>query len=92
MLEIVLVPFVGFEVGLIWGFHNPGMLSLRRVSTNSLLQHTLYSSMSKTTLQLASHIIRDEMRDACVRPGTICASITSCKSHGISRLLYGLTG
>ena len=38
------------------------------------------------TLHPASQNFLVEMRDACARPGTICASVICSGSHGISRL------
>ena len=48
--------------------------------------NTLHSSLLNNTLHPASQKFRVEMNDACARPGTMWASVTSEGSHGMSRL------
>ena len=42
--------------------------------------------MSKTTRHPASQNLRVEISEEWARPGTICASVIWCGSHGMSRL------
>lgn len=42
--------------------------------------------MSNTTLQPASQNFLVEIKDACANPGTMCPSVISAGSHGISKL------
>ena len=74
------------SAGLMGSCQRPVVTSLPPTNTNLFLKQTLDSSLSNMTLHPASQNFLVEMRDACARPGTICASVICSGSHGMSRL------
>ena len=81
-MEIAVV----FSCGLIGKFHSPVNLSLLSVNNRAPLYYTLNLFMSNSTLHSASANFLVDISDECESPGTICASVNSSGSHGISRL------
>ena len=72
--------------GLIGSCHSPVAIFRPPTKTSLSLKYTLYSSLSNITLYPALQNFLVEMRDACARPGTICASVMWLGSHGILSL------
>ena len=75
----------GLSTGAMGSIHRPVLPFLVPLRTRFWRKYTRHSSLSKMTRQPASQNLLIEMSDECANPGTICASVISAGSQGMSR-------